>query len=51
MVVPPDASVLRDAFGSAEEKIAGFVFLGTPGRELEERPRPELDDVVSLWEG
>ena len=48
---PAYSEVVRDAFGSAEEKIAGFVFLGTPGRELEERPRPELDDVVSLWEG
>jgi nitroreductase len=48
---PAYSEAVRDAFGSAEEKIAGFVFLGTPGRELEERPRPELDDVVSLWEG
>jgi nitroreductase len=48
---PAYSEAVRDAFGSTEEKIAGFVFLGTPGRELEERPRPELDDVVSLWEG
>lgn len=48
---PAYSEAVRAAFGSAEEKIAGFVFLGTPGRELEERPRPELDDVVSLWEG
>jgi nitroreductase len=48
---PAYSEAVRDAFGSAEEKIAGFVFLGTPGRELEERPRPELDDILSIWEG
>jgi len=42
---------VRDAFGSADERIAGFVFIGTPGRELDERPRPALDDVLSTWTG
>ena len=42
---------VRDAFGSADERIAGFVFIGTPGRELDERPRPALDDVLSTWAG
>ena len=42
---------VRDAFGGPEEKIAGFVFIGTPARELEERPRPELQDILSIWEG
>ena len=28
------------AFGAPPERIAGFIFLGTPGMELEERPRP-----------
>lgn len=28
------------------ERIAGFVFIGTATRELEERPRPECDAVV-----
>lgn len=40
---------VRDLFGAAPERIAGFVFIGTPSRELEERPRPELDTVVSTW--
>jgi nitroreductase len=31
------------------ERIAGFFFLGTLGAEQEERPRPELDEVVSTW--
>ena len=29
--------------------IAGFVFIGTPAAELEERPRPALGDVASVW--
>ena len=37
------------AFGAPPERIAGFVFLGTPGIDLEERPRPEYDEVVSAW--
>jgi nitroreductase len=31
------------------ERIAGFFFLGTLGAEQEERPRPNLDDVVGTW--
>ena len=42
---------VRDAFGTPDERIAGFVFIGTPTRPLEERPRPELDDVLSVWTG
>ena len=40
-----------DAFGAPPERIAGFVFLGTPGGELEERLRPEREEVVSEWAG
>ncbi|QPQ55131.1 nitroreductase [Allosphingosinicella flava] len=40
------------AFAQAEdERIAGFFFLGTPGVPLEERPRPDRDEVVSEWRG
>lgn len=42
---------VRDAFGTADEQIAGFIFIGTPSRPLEERPRPELDTICSLWNG
>lgn len=42
---------VRNAFGTADERIAGFVFIGTPTRPLDERPRPELDDVLSIWPG
>ena len=37
------------AFGAAPERIAGFVFIGTPQRALDERPRPDLDRIVSRW--
>ncbi|MFA6117748.1 MAG: nitroreductase [Sphingomonas sp.] len=40
---------VRDAFGTAPEKIAGFVFIGTPSKPLEERPRPESDKIVRYW--
>jgi nitroreductase len=40
---------VRDAFGAAPERIAGFVFVGTPSRPLEERPRPAIDRIVTHW--
>ena len=42
---------VRDAFGQAPERIVGFVFIGTPSRELEERPRPDPTRTVSRWDG
>jgi nitroreductase len=38
------------AFGAPPERIAGFIFLGTPGAALEERLRPAFVEVVSEWE-
>jgi nitroreductase len=43
------SDMVLGAFGAAPERIAGFVFLGSPGAPLEERVRPRLDDVVSEW--
>ena len=37
------------AFCSEGERIAGFIFLGTPASPLEERPRPALAEHVSQW--
>ncbi len=37
------------AFGAPPERIAGFLFLGTSGAELEERMRPDYEEVVSVW--
>ena len=42
---------VRDAFGAAPERIAGFIFIGTPGAPLEERLRPAFKEVVSEWQG
>ncbi|QIG78369.1 nitroreductase family protein [Stakelama tenebrarum] len=40
---------VRDLFGQAPERIAGFVFIGTPARDLQERPRGLTDRTVTLW--
>ncbi|WP_029936543.1 nitroreductase family protein [Sphingomonas sp. UNC305MFCol5.2] len=40
---------VRDLFGEAPQRIVGFVFIGTPGRDLEERPRGELSEIVHQW--
>jgi len=40
---------VRDLFGAAPERIAGFVFIGTPSRPLDERPRPDMAKAVSIW--
>lgn len=37
------------AFGKPPERIAGFIFLGTPAADLEDRVRPDYDDVVAEW--
>lgn len=41
---------VRKAFGAEDGRIAGFIFIGTPGRALDERPRPDYDAVVSGWQ-
>lgn len=43
------SSTVTRAFGREEDRIAGFVFMGTPSQPLEERPRPTYDDAVSDW--
>lgn len=45
------AQVVESLGGSPNDKIAGFIFLGSPSRELEERPRPAYEAVVSTWKG
>jgi nitroreductase len=46
---PTYSEAVRDAFGSADDRIAGFMFIGSPSRDLEERPRPAYGAVVQLW--
>jgi nitroreductase len=38
------------AFCAPGERIAGFIFIGHPARELEERERPELSAVWTAWQ-
>jgi len=46
---PAFSETVRDAFGAAPERIAGFIFIGTAARDIEERPRPDLNKIVSIW--
>lgn len=40
---------VRDAFGEADERIGGFIFIGTALKPLDERPRPDYEEVVRKW--
>ena len=46
---PAYSDAVRDGFGAAPERIAGFLFAGTPSRELDERPRPAPGSRTTLW--
>ena len=41
---------VRTALGLADnERVAGFVYIGTPKEKPEERERPRLADIVTSW--
>ena len=46
-----NGAVLASLGGAPTDRIAGFLFLGSPSRPLEERPRPAYEAVVSTWKG
>jgi len=46
---PAYSALVLAAFGRPPERIAGFVYLGTPGAPLEERIRPEPAAAISRW--
>ena len=46
---PAYSETVRNAFGGEHDRIAGFIFIGSPGRAQEERPRPDYDAVVKVW--
>jgi nitroreductase len=48
---PSQSEAVRDHFGAAHERIAGFFYFGTGAKALEERPRPDFDAVVTYWDG
>jgi nitroreductase len=41
---------VRAAFAQGDERIAGFLFIGTPGKPQKERPRPDYDAIVRHWD-
>jgi nitroreductase len=42
---------VRQALGLAEnERVAGFIYIGTAAAQPDERPRPALDEIVSAWQ-
>ena len=42
--------MVNAAFCAPGQRIAGFIFVGHPARELEERERPELSEVWKAWQ-
>ncbi len=41
---------VRTALGlSDEERVAGFIYIGTAKEKPDERPRPALEEIVSAW--
>ena len=43
--------VARALGAGEEERIAGFIFIGTAAQPPDERTRPEINDIVTDWTG
>lgn len=48
---PTENADVAAAFGASQpdDRVVGFFFIGTPSRDLEERPRPEASQIRSEW--
>jgi nitroreductase len=44
-----DRDVLDGLGLKADEKLAGFIHIGTPSKPSEDRPRPQLSDIVTRF--
>lgn len=40
---------VRKVLAKDEEALAGFFFIGSAGKELEERPRPDMKEITRHW--
>ena len=40
---------VRSAFCEPGERLAGFIFIGHPSREIDDRPRPALTEISRNW--
>lgn len=49
---PAESTEVALALGASEadDRIAGFFFIGSPSRDLDERPRPDLAHVMRDWD-
>ena len=46
-----DQLMVQRYLSAKNEKVAGFVYIGTPSENPEERERPHLPDIVTRWQG
>lgn len=45
------SSVFKQGLGlDTQDHIAGFIYIGTPKEMPEERERPDMDSIITLWE-
>lgn len=44
-----DKDILATLGGEEDDRIAGFLYFGTPSEKPDERPRPDYDEIVSSW--
>jgi len=48
---PAYDGLVQDGLGlESHERISGFIYIGSPKEPPTERPRPELDDIVTNWQ-
>jgi len=47
---PAYSNRIRDLFGGAKETIVGFLYFGTPSKPVEERPRPDVSEILTGWQ-
>lgn len=46
-----DPEIARAMGLGPQEKVAGFIYLGTPGEPVTDRPRPDPRSLLTRWQG